>query len=81
MNPGNPRAIHELEYPELPKAKLNLHVPLKDSLYSKCLLYFLTRRTHVGVTQLMFLALADISVLLGQANAQLRERNFARAFC
>ena len=29
-------------YPELPKAKLNLHVTLKDSLYSKFLFYFST---------------------------------------
>ncbi len=31
-----------LHSPELPKAQLNLHVPLKDSLYSKCLFYFFT---------------------------------------
>ena len=35
-------ASNLLPYPELPKAKLNLHVPLKDSLYSKCLFYFFT---------------------------------------
>lgn len=38
-------------YPELPKAKLNLHVTLKDSLYSKCLFYFSTcgNKYMVGV--------------------------------
>ena len=34
--------LWNLQTPELPKALRNLHVPLTDSLYSKCLFYFST---------------------------------------